>query len=275
MGVVRRKDSWRLEKQEEGVYVITYDHDIEAKVVTKDYTPGMFDERYDVTAPVHEVDSFADAEELLDDFAASGSPTSLGGFGSISDQGAGTELSYDDSLGSGEDSPNLPPGGIAAVLLIAGGISLYTFGFAADSIPSLFALGMVSFGLLIVGWGVVVYRNDGARAALEFFLIAGDEKSESEKTDSSDDRQEKTPPTPQSLKDDLYFDRASQGCEWCDNRTDQPEVHHITPRSEGGPNEPSNLIVLCPGCHAKADRGAISRTKLRSKVRRIADSVRS
>jgi len=270
MGVVRREGDWRLEKQEEGVYVITYDHAVELKVVTMDYSPGMFDERYDVTAPVHEVESFADAEELLEECAASGSPGGLGGLGPFGGGTSGAELSYDDGFAGGDDSPNLPPGGFALVLLIAGGISLYTFGFSLDSLPSLFALGMVAVGLLIVGWGGVVYRSEGTGAALEFFFTVGDDMSESPDETASDDKPEKTPPAPQSLKDDLYFDRADQECEWCGNRTDQPEVHHITARSEGGPNEPSNLIVLCPGCHAKADRGAISKTKLRSKVRRVA-----
>ncbi|MFP8958140.1 HNH endonuclease [Natrialbaceae archaeon A-CW3] len=71
----------------------------------------------------------------------------------------------------------------------------------------------------------------------------------------------------------MYFERASQKCEWCDERVDHPEVHHIRPRSEGGPNTRSNLIVLCPGCHRKADSGGISQTKLRAKVRRLNDSA--
>src|SRR5215472_10146634 len=28
------------------------------------------------------------------------------------------------------------------------------------------------------------------------------------------------------------------------------DVHHLLPRSAGGPDEPSNLITLCDGCHA-------------------------
>ncbi|WP_425607549.1 HNH endonuclease [Natrinema zhouii] len=38
------------------------------------------------------------------------------------------------------------------------------------------------------------------------------------------------------------------------------------PRSEGGPNMPKNLIVLCPNCHRKADSGTISRSKLKYRV---------
>lgn len=39
-------------------------------------------------------------------------------------------------------------------------------------------------------------------------------------------------------------------CRWC-GKPGQ-EVHHISYLSEGGPNEPSNLILLCMTCHARA-----------------------
>ncbi len=79
---------------------------------------------------------------------------------------------------------------------------------------------------------------------------------------------EKTDPTPENLKNELYFERANQHCEWCEERVDTPEIHHIVPRSEGGKNTASNLIVLCPNCHRKADRGVISRSKLEYKLNR-------
>lgn len=41
------------------------------------------------------------------------------------------------------------------------------------------------------------------------------------------------------------------------------EVHHIVARSNGGTNRPSNLIVLCPTHHHKADRGSINATRLK------------
>lgn len=39
-------------------------------------------------------------------------------------------------------------------------------------------------------------------------------------------------------------------CRWCQ----QPgrQVHHIHYRSEGGPDEPENLILLCVDCHERA-----------------------
>ena len=48
----------------------------------------------------------------------------------------------------------------------------------------------------------------------------------------------------------------------CDE-TDALDVHHIIPIEKGGTNKESNLIVLCPNHHRKADRGLISRERLK------------
>ncbi|MFC6767833.1 HNH endonuclease [Natrinema soli] len=272
MGVVRRDGDWRLEKLENGVYAITFDNALEAKVVTSDYDPGIYDERFDITAPVHEVDSFQDAVDLLEQFASSGNPSPMGGLGGFGNSDGGIELEFPgDGVSDGESGiGDLPPGGISLVLLIAGGIVVFSSGLALDSISLLIGITMLVSGIAIIGWVLVLAQRDGVSAAIKFLSTIEDDSKVQKKDSQSSNGPEKTPPTPQSLKDELYFERAGQQCEWCNNRTDQPEVHHITPRSEGGPNEPSNLIVLCPGCHAKADRGAISKTKLQSKVRRIA-----
>ncbi len=33
------------------------------------------------------------------------------------------------------------------------------------------------------------------------------------------------------------------------------EVAHINPLSEGGPDNPENMVALCPNCHKKLDKG--------------------
>lgn len=45
-------------------------------------------------------------------------------------------------------------------------------------------------------------------------------------------------------------DRDNHRCRWC--RRPGQQVHHIHYRSEGGADEPSNLILLCTECHARA-----------------------
>jgi hypothetical protein len=44
------------------------------------------------------------------------------------------------------------------------------------------------------------------------------------------------------------------------------EVHHIIPRRDGGSDDPSNLITLCPNHHTMADRGLISGDSLRKRL---------
>lgn len=123
---------------------------------------------------------------------------------------------------------------------------------------------MASGGVLIFAWAGVIYKTKGWAEAQEFLVTVDEDTAES----TSSDTPEKTPPPSEKLKNELIFDRAGQQCEWCEERFDHPHVHHITPRREGGPNDPENLIVLCPNCHEKADREAIPRSKLRAKVRR-------
>lgn len=47
------------------------------------------------------------------------------------------------------------------------------------------------------------------------------------------------------------------------------EVHHIVPRREGGSDDPSNLITLCPTHHEMADRGMIPRGDLLAAISEV------
>lgn len=42
------------------------------------------------------------------------------------------------------------------------------------------------------------------------------------------------------------------------------DLHHMAEVSEGGPNDASNLLALCPTCHALFHRGTISRESIYS-----------
>lgn len=46
-------------------------------------------------------------------------------------------------------------------------------------------------------------------------------------------------------------------CELCDY-TSHIELHHIIGVAEGGLNVEHNCVLLCPNCHAEADRGEIA-----------------
>lgn len=65
------------------------------------------------------------------------------------------------------------------------------------------------------------------------------------------------------LKDAVGMEREVTGC----GTKRSLHVHHITPRSDGGGNELSNLIVVCRNHHADCDNGAFNRTQQRQMTR--------
>lgn len=277
MGVVRREGGWRLEKVDEGAYEITFEREPQLKVITPDYREpfGSFD-----MLPVREVNSYEEAEGLFEEHAHGPPPLGMGGGGLLDDTsslgsglpdgtGAGGGGSFGSPLKSessasesGLEDIDAPPGFVALALIIVGVFFTLTEGFAPDSTVFQVAFVMVLIGLAILGWGGFLYRNHGWDQASDFLFDSG--KGKPALTDVTN---EKTPPAPEKLKNEIIFDRANLHCEWCDDRFDSLHVHHIEPRSEGGPNTKRNLIALCPNCHDKADRGVMSRSKLKSKVR--------
>lgn len=275
MGVVRREGDWRLEKKEEGFYEITYQREPQEKVITPDYREPQFGASFDML-PTHKVDSYAEAEGLFEEKAHGPNPVGFGGDegliegssdGLLSGSRTSQPLRSRGSSGSTDELEDIdaPPGLIAIAAIIVGGFVAWSQGFAPNS--SVFQIGIlfVLVGLGIFGWGGLIYRTDGWRDSVEFLFNTESSRSSSGSTAST----EKTPPAPEHLKNELIFDRANHHCEWCGERFDNLHVHHIEPRKEGGPNSKRNLIALCPNCHDRADRGGISKTKLKGKVRQI------
>ncbi|QSG01563.1 HNH endonuclease [Natranaeroarchaeum sulfidigenes] len=268
MGVVRRENDWRLEKREDGLYEITYQKDLRMKILTPDYKQGMMDNPRLDAVPVREVGSYSEAEGLFEEMA-NGDAAPVSGPTIVGSTATGTESTLGGELDSGgfgsEEENNLPAGGLALVLIVAGVFVMRSAGFAPTSVVFLSGVVSAIIGVAIFAWAGLLYKKHGWSDALEFLITVDDDLTSSEETD----KPEKTPPTPEKLKNRLIFDRAGQKCEWCEESFDHPHVHHIKPRREGGPNEPENLIVLCPNCHEKADREAIPRSKLKAKVKRL------
>jgi predicted HNH restriction endonuclease len=53
-------------------------------------------------------------------------------------------------------------------------------------------------------------------------------------------------------------------CELCGKKlTVKPDIHHITPKAEGGSDRNSNLLVLCPNCHRLVHTEKISKSELK------------
>jgi|UniRef100_A0A7V3KNX3 5-methylcytosine-specific restriction protein A len=77
----------------------------------------------------------------------------------------------------------------------------------------------------------------------------------------------------------LYAKRRANGyCEGCgamapfttENGDPYLEVHHITWLSDNGPDDPSNVVALCPNCHRRA-HFAVDREKFNRRLKEIAD----
>lgn len=266
MGVVRKEGDWRLEKTAEGVYQVTYDRNPEVKIITSDYTPqGFNDERQDFSVPVREVGSFTGVEDEFYSIAEATSTPRGMGIGFDAGIGGSNPQSTQGSVETDADLEDVPTVVIILGLLLAGSFLIYTVGLDINSTSFLIGISFVIVGIGGIGWTYLLYRKEGISEATEFLLSTDDGES----TETSDNDSVKTPPVPEKLKGDLIFGRANQACEWCEETTDTPEVHHIEPRSEGGPNTRRNLIVLCPSCHRKADNGTPSKTKLKQKVKRL------
>lgn len=265
MGVVRSEGDWRLEKVSDGVYEVTYDRDPQMKVITPDYTPDpLNDERRDLMIDVREVDSFTDAENLFQE-VASGRPLNAG-FNLAGGPAVGNESSHTNQAGELEDVPNIA---LIPVFLFVGGYVMYNAGFDLTAPTFLFGLLLVGVSVVATGWAGLLYKTKGTESVMEFLFATSSDSGSSKRSKSDQEDVEKTPPAPEKLRHELFFDRANQQCEWCEEPLDAPEVHHIRPRSEGGTNDPENLIVLCPNCHNKADSGLISRSQLTAKLERI------
>lgn len=274
MGVVRREGDWRLEKEDDGVYEITYRNEPHLTVLTPDYEPEMFDSVSFGLESTRDVGSYQEAVGLFEELAHGPPPTGFGlGGGLAGSTSAESDLGLLDTDadflgGSGEgnlDDIEAPPGVIAIALLLVGGLVIAREGFAPESTVFKVGIAFTLGGVLILGWAGVVYRQNGLSETIEFLWTAEDAGSSSTTSNGT----EKTPPAPQRLREELMFDRAGHHCEWCENRYDRLQIHHIEPRSEGGPNTKRNLIALCPTCHDKADHGGISKTQLKGKVRQI------
>lgn len=60
----------------------------------------------------------------------------------------------------------------------------------------------------------------------------------------------KTKIKPNTLSNKIKLERGNK-CELCGYAECNCDVHHIRPKSKGGTNDKSNLIVVCPNCHRK------------------------
>ncbi len=70
IGVVKREGKWRLEKDKEGVYLITKREEVRAKIITDDYSPKspLSDERGSMMTETIEVKNFKKAKKTFKNY---------------------------------------------------------------------------------------------------------------------------------------------------------------------------------------------------------------
>lgn len=138
---------------------------------------------------------------------------------------------------------------VIAVCLVVGGYGVWERPFDVG-VPYVWegVLLVSAVGFLYVGWRLAAGRSSTADSAPP-----------------------KTPPAPEPLKEEIVDERADGYCEFCRTEAESLAVHHVVPRSEGGPNVRRNLIALCPTCLKKAADDVYARSELREKVRHLED----
>lgn len=94
------------------------------------------------TVPVREVESYSKVEKLFEEHASGGPPTSVRSLEGSGMAPADTEA---DIFDFGDDENiNLPPGGLAVVFFLGGGIALNQVGFEPGSTLFLAGLAFVA-----------------------------------------------------------------------------------------------------------------------------------
>ncbi len=122
-------------------------------------------------------------------------------------------------------------------------------------------LWVVLFSLCGVGVYLYVDRQGSLRAALEDLRSLL--RFEEEREESEDRVDPLTSYASSKLKTAVGLTCEVPKC----SLQRSLHVHHIKPRSSGGSNRLSNLIVVCRNHHADCDNGAFNRTQQREMIR--------
>jgi 5-methylcytosine-specific restriction endonuclease McrA len=158
--------------------------------------------------------------------------------------------------GRNENETGWPPW--ATILVVA--ILLGAFIWQAVPRQTIY-LGIGIAVVIIGGTSYFVYRKRGIGP----FRTIGKKIYESLKVREQETQKpsDVAPPLTDSEANDLINVVGNE----CENPTCHEKynlaVHLIKPRAEGGSNKLNNLIVLCPNCHALADKGEPSQARLR------------
>jgi len=134
-------------------------------------------------------------------------------------------------------------------------------------------LGWVILGIVVAVLGFCLWRWPAFRAwlvtpvktAIDGLIHQPPKPIEPTLVPGPESAPEFTPVRPLTQSDrDLFFEYIGHRCEKPNCReSNVHEIHHITPRQEGGRNDVWNLIVLCPTHHKYADNNIPPKSRQR------------
>ncbi|MXR50116.1 hypothetical protein GRX03_00635 [Halovenus sp. WSH3] len=174
MGVVKREGDWRLEKRGEGVYEVTYQKDVEVRIYTEDAPPDAqmgFD-----TIKTRQVSSYHDAEEIFEQYAHGEQPMGMGTLQAATGETSTTPATTGDEITLSE----VPPAGIAFVMIVAGSFTLYLY--SQNPMMIFLPVGalMLVAGIGIIAYGLYLGSAEGWREASTFLMTTEQERQNSE-----------------------------------------------------------------------------------------------
>jgi hypothetical protein len=152
-------------------------------------------------------------------------------------------------------------------------VALVAFALIADWWKGHAVLGRVIVGIVVAVLAVCLWQFPKFRAkvfnlvktAIDGLIHQPPEAIESPPVPGPESTTEFTAVRPLTQSDrDLFFEYIGHRCEKPNCREGNVhEIHHITPRQQGGRNDVWNLIVLCPTHHKYADNNIPARSTQR------------
>jgi len=155
MGIIRKENKWRLEKKEDGVYLITHNKKPKRKIITDDYgSRDIVGEKYDQPTPVNEVKSFSDVTYIFE-----------------------SKIKNETTESSG-DIENISP---LLFIITFGFIGIYVIsqnGLDYQSMPSIFGISLILLAFVFVFLTYNIYRREGKSEAMNYLLSSMEDNNE-------------------------------------------------------------------------------------------------
>lgn len=137
----------------------------------------------------------------------------------------------------------------------------FNIGLVGDQTAKGVSIGAVYHGSL---YNVV---DISSQMCMRLTVIKPKRKKQNNSTKTTNGRNDNKIPKRMEKK---IFQEANSACPFCGEREiSLLDIHHIIPRSQGGPNEELNLILTCKKCHIDIEEGTISVSEIMKKKQEL------